>query len=230
MNYIDGSPCLSSNCIDTCISQVNNIAIENVTLTSAQVIWNDNNASNTEWQVGISTFPFNTPAWVDVNSNTYTFAGLNPDTLYSICVRPLCPFGFDSTNTCAFFTTSGNTDFCAGTLFTDSGGTENNYTDMENWTRIVAPVNPDDKIKVVFNAFETETDYDFLYVYDGVGTSGTLLTPNGLNGLNTIPGHLHRLMLQVRLPSGLHQILIRISLDGLLISVVKTLVFRAMKW
>ncbi|MDI1255538.1 MAG: M12 family metallo-peptidase [Flavobacterium sp.] len=182
--FVDNSSCLSSDCINTCISQIYNATIipSTITNTSATVSWQDGDSSNTIWEVGLSVYPFDNPTWTTTAINPYTITGLTPDTYYSICVRPICPAGLNTTSNCIILTTAGG-DFCAGAAFTDTGGATGDYTANENIFKVVAPDNPDDKVKVVFTSFDTEPSYDFLYVYDG----DTLLTLEGLSG-NTIPG------------------------------------------
>ncbi len=56
-------------------------------------------------------------------------------------------------------------------MFYDDGGPNANYSDNKNLTLTFMPSTAGAKIQVVFQEFETENNYDFLYVYDGTSTS-----------------------------------------------------------
>ena len=56
-------------------------------------------------------------------------------------------------------------------MFYDDGGPNANYSDNKNLTLTFMPSMAGAKIQVVFQEFETENNYDFLYVYDGTSTS-----------------------------------------------------------
>ena len=69
---------------------------------------------------------------------------------------------------------NGTITTCNG-LFYDSGGPDANYGNRHNYTMVFYPGNENAKVSVDFITFELEEDYDFLYVYDGVSTSATLI-------------------------------------------------------
>lgn len=73
---------------------------------------------------------------------------------------------------------------CAGTLY-DHGGSTNNYTVGQNSTLTLRPTDATGRIRLNINEFQTENDYDFLEIYDGINTSTPLLARlSGLAGLN----------------------------------------------
>ncbi|WP_163407471.1 S8 family serine peptidase [Flavobacterium ajazii] len=59
--------------------------------------------------------------------------------------------------------------------FTDSGSRYGNYGDQLTQTITFVPATAGSSIKVEFSEFDLETDYDFLYVYNGPNTSSPLL-------------------------------------------------------
>ncbi|MFK7916193.1 MAG: DUF6701 domain-containing protein [Pseudomonadales bacterium] len=61
----------------------------------------------------------------------------------------------------------------SGTL-TDSGGSSGSYSDNENCGFLIQPSDPGD-ITLSFSAFSYENTYDFVRVYDGTSSAGTLL-------------------------------------------------------
>lgn len=82
---------------------------------------------------------------------------------------------------CIFSHTSNADTICAntsststtGTLY-DSGGSSRKYSNNENCSFLIQP-SGGGSITLSFTSFEYESNYDFLYVYDGTNSSGTLL-------------------------------------------------------
>lgn len=62
---------------------------------------------------------------------------------------------------------------CTGTIY-DNGGAHAAYTDNVNSTVTISPVGAA-TVRLTFSVFRIEQNYDYLYVYDGAGTGGTLL-------------------------------------------------------
>ena len=56
-------------------------------------------------------------------------------------------------------------------LFYDNGGPNNNYSNNRNYTLTFLPAIEGNKIRVNFTEFNTESGYDYLYVYDGTSTN-----------------------------------------------------------
>jgi hypothetical protein len=66
----------------------------------------------------------------------------------------------------AVFMFNGAVYTCEGVLY-DSGGPNTNYQNSENLTLTLMPEIPGARVNLQFIAFDTEANYDFLYVYDG---------------------------------------------------------------
>ena len=60
-------------------------------------------------------------------------------------------------------------------LFYDDGGPNNNYGNSMDVTMIFLPATPGGSLEAVFNSFDLENNYDFLYIYDGSSTSATMI-------------------------------------------------------
>ena len=111
-------------------------------------------------------------------TNPFTVTGLTPLTCYDFYVRAVC----DATNSSSWTgpvsaTTPIAPPICGGN-FVDPGGIAGNYPNnvtAATGTTIINPVNAGDQVTVTFTAFNTQLNTDILQVYDGVGTSGTLL-------------------------------------------------------
>lgn len=73
---------------------------------------------------------------------------------------------------------SGQVTTCNGT-FLDTGGIENNYSDNEDMTMTFLPEEPDGRIACDFTLFavewESNCDYDWLKVFDGLSPSAPLI-------------------------------------------------------
>lgn len=60
-------------------------------------------------------------------------------------------------------------------LFYDDGGPNSNYSDNRNYTLTFFPDTEGAKIKVDFISFNTESNYDYLKIYDGTSTSSAMI-------------------------------------------------------
>ncbi|MGN0032560.1 MAG: M14 family zinc carboxypeptidase [Candidatus Limimorpha sp.] len=79
---------------------------------------------------------------------------------------------------------SGEETTCSS-LFYDDGGPNSNYGDSKNYTLTFYPDTEGAKIKVEFISFNTESNYDYLKIYDGASTSSAMI--GSYTGSNT-PG------------------------------------------
>jgi hypothetical protein len=184
LNDVNTGTCLSTDCVNTCINRVAGITVSNVTENSATISWTDQGDS-TSWQIAVNQFGGGTINWIDVSENSYIATGLQPNKFYRFRVRPICDGGLTAPYEQFVFVTA--TNYCNGVQITDTGGTTNEYTDSENYIRTIIPNLPDKKIVLTFTDFNLETDYDYLYVYDGNSTSATDLSGGGFTGTD-IPG------------------------------------------
>lgn len=184
LNNVNSRTCLSFDCASSCPNTISDVELTNITPSSVTVTWYDL-GSATSWQVAVT--PFNgTSVWNTVNDvSAYTAYDLEPNTYYRVTVRPLCEGIEPAIKERIFATTS--TNFCANLPFTDTGGTSDNYTNMQSWVRTMKPNNPGLKLKVTFSSFSLENTYDFLYIYNGSDEFYPSLTPTGLTG-NANPG------------------------------------------
>ncbi len=71
---------------------------------------------------------------------------------------------------------------CAGQLY-DSGGPTGNYTDNTDAKVTIAPIGASN-VTLTFTAFDFESNYDYLYIYDGPSTASPLI---GQYSGNTLP-------------------------------------------
>ncbi len=83
-----------------------------------------------------------------------------------------------------YLMSNGTVTTCSG-LFLDSGGESGDYSNSENYTLTFFPETEGASIKAEFVSFQTEANYDKLYVYDGSSTSSPLI---GTYSGSTSPG------------------------------------------
>ncbi|MFZ4106128.1 CUB domain-containing protein, partial [Flavobacterium sp.] len=124
-----------------------------------------------------STVPSATATGViTAETNPFTVTGLTPLTCYDFYVRAVCSPTSSSSWTGPLSATTPIAPPICGGNFVDPGGIAGNYANnIVASTTTINPVNPGDQVTVTFTAFNTQLNTDILQVYDGIGTSGTLL-------------------------------------------------------
>lgn len=172
----------------TCLAP-NNLAATNISGTTATISWNNNNNS-TNFEVLI--VPCGTPAptasstGTAINSNTFTATTLLSATCYTVYVRSICSntdYSFWSAG--LTFTTAIAPPACGG-IFTDPAGANTNYANNTDYTVTICPTNPGEMVTVTFTQFNTEANWDGLYVYNGNSTSSPQISST--NGAGSVPG------------------------------------------
>ncbi|MCK9422406.1 MAG: carboxypeptidase regulatory-like domain-containing protein [Bacteroidales bacterium] len=81
---------------------------------------------------------------------------------------------------------NGSITTCTGNFF-DSGGPDNNYSNNENKVMTINAATPGAMLKVSFSQFETESEYDYLYIYNGTTVTAPQITGSPFSG-TTNPG------------------------------------------
>ena len=156
----------------TCL-QVSDLAVSTATGSTADISWTANNGE-TAWEYVIQAQGTGTPTTVgvEITTNPYTITGLDSATDYEVFVRAVC----NATDSSPWrgpvnFTTS---YACGDTLY-DSGGATGDYANNELTTLTVYPDNAGDLVTFTFLSFETEANYDEIWVYDGPDTNATVI-------------------------------------------------------
>ncbi len=78
-----------------------------------------------------------------------------------------------------------NVTTCSGTFY-DSGGPTGDYGFNENFTKTFTPSTPGTMMRVTFSAFNVESGYDYLYVYNGPTTGSPQVAGSPFSG-STLP-------------------------------------------
>lgn len=182
-NTINSKGCLGTDCIASCAQTISGLTITNLTSSSVTATITDNTA--TSWKYRLAKTDGTVVESGVTNDKILNFSNLQQGTYYIISVGTDCsgPQAFSYSQLILT-----DADWCSGVPFTDTGGTSANYADGEIIVKTFYPSNPNEKVKLVFTAFDLEQGYDFMNVYDGTGV-GSPRFPNGtqLTG-NQIPG------------------------------------------
>lgn len=116
------------------------------------------------------------------NVTSYTPSGLLPNTTYYWRIVPTNSGG-DATGCAVWsFTTGGacilqvggTVNACSGNFY-DSGGPAANYNNSENSVTTICPTSAGQYINVTFNAFNLESNFDNLVIYNGNSTAAPSL-------------------------------------------------------
>lgn len=186
------STVLSTITPEACIKP-SNILVSAVGLTSATFNWTENGSASS-WEVVVLPYgTLVTPSTTGIvtTSNPYTLNNLVPDTKYKVYIRSLCSVSDASLWESTYeFSTAIPPPIPCGGYFVDNGGSSNNYLNNSNYTYTICPTNANDVVTVTFSEFNTEVNFDGLYVYDGDNISQpAILSENGSgSGLLTDPG------------------------------------------
>lgn len=123
-----------------------------------------------------------------VGSTSEVLTGLKASSLYYWQVRTLCGASSTEWQGGEFLTPAAanhTVTTCTGT-FRDSGGDLAGYRNAENYTYVIDPPGAG-AVTLSFNNFDTENNFDFLYLYDGNSTSAPLIgTYTGTNSPGTV--------------------------------------------
>ena len=158
------------------------------TINSVTLGWT-NNSSATSWEILVqpcgSPAPTVTSTGIVTSSNPYNITGLTDGTCYDIYVRAICsPSDISLWSVKTSFTTLLIPPVCGGN-YTDTGGTGNYFANSDS-TVTICPSTPGESVTVTFSAFNTETNADALYVFDGDSISSPQIA--SANSAGNVPG------------------------------------------
>jgi len=167
----------------------------NVQLVAGEGVIAGFSASSTGVSVG-GTVDFTDESWgAGINSWSWEFEGATPSTstvqnptnikynnagTYGVRLTVSNADGDTDTkyipkyiNVVTSFNMHNGTETTCGSMFYDTGGANNDYSNNEDITLTVYPEVEGAKVKAEFSLFNTESGYDKLKVYDGTSTSAT---------------------------------------------------------
>ncbi len=187
---------LNVNCITPCIgtpntgvasiSLVSGCSSSPFTLTSSDITTNP--GVMFQWQ----TSPNGTSSWSNISgANSSSFVTSTASNAYYRLVSTCSNSGMTNYSNVVSYTiencipTSGNNSItsCSGSLY-DNGGSSANYSESIDGYTTIYPSVAGNKIQID-GTYSSESGYDYLYIYNGVGTGGTLL--GQYSGSSSIP-------------------------------------------
>lgn len=179
---VDSKLCLSTDCTAGCEETMDDYNLTLLSNGNVSIQINDNISS--EWKY--STKPVGSSQeynWVLTNTQNFTISGL-PEGYHEITVGNFCANGtFGSVYKKIVWIG----DLC-GENFSDTGGSSGNYGNSETLIATFYPQIEGEKVTLSFTSFNLESDYDYMYIYNGNSTSSPLFANgNQLSG-NSNPG------------------------------------------
>ncbi|NER18461.1 Calx-beta domain-containing protein, partial [Spongiivirga citrea] len=175
-NIASGTTVSGGFTIDFSTSDVTATAGLDYTANSGQVSF-----SGTAGEVQTVTVITNTDALIETNETfTFDISSTSPTVVIADSQAIATILDTNEINIANF--TSINS--CIG-VFTDSGGSTGNYDNNETYTITICPDVGGAQVSANFTTFDVEQNFDFLFAYEGVGT--TTLIDTYTNGVN-VPG------------------------------------------
>lgn len=161
---------------------VSNFTYSNTVACSAPYTVNftnqSSNTSNYTWYFGDgATSNAVNPSHTYTSTGVYTVRLVSSGGCGTDSVTRANLVNISSTNPCVvILPATGTADLqtsCTGTIY-DNGGQYGAYSNNVNSTVTIAPTGTA-TVRLTFTRFRLESGYDYLYVYDGASTAGTLL-------------------------------------------------------
>jgi hypothetical protein len=138
----------------------------------------------TQWQLAYGSngfVPDENSTIVDLYDTVYTLTGLSSDSTYSVYLRADCGGEYSSWVSLSgimpgafVMTHSTDTLRACGAVIFDNGGPDGDYSNSLNQTLVVMSPSPDSTLRI-WGTLSSESNWDYLSIFDGIGTSGTQL-------------------------------------------------------
>ena len=161
-----------------------NLAVNPVVTDSVTVSWGEAGTSSS-WELVVGPLGFNpdtVTSPIVLADSSYVFTNLNGGVSYDVYVRADCggeysnwsgPINFIPGQFVMGTSGAATISMCGGVIY-DNGGPNGNYSDNVDYTLTIYPASPDSMLTFHGTAY-TEGSIDYLKIYEGVGTDGTLL-------------------------------------------------------
>ena len=177
--YIDD---ISVEIMPSCM-QPYDLSASNIGETEVTLAWTELGTA-TGWNIeyGSTGFTPGSGAGTSVyaDENPFTVEGLTSGTAYDFYVQADCGSTWEGpitvvTGQYIMNANGSDTLTTCGMVIYDNGGPSGDYSTNCNSTLVLYPASADSKLSLTGTA-NIENNWDFLYIYDGVGTSGTAMT------------------------------------------------------
>ncbi len=173
------------------------------TTTTATFGWTENGTA-TNWEMiavpcGAPAPTNNATPVTGTTVNPGTILNLNPDTCYDFYVRSVCSFTDSSNWSVVQTATTQQLPPQCGGQYIDNGGSAGDYQGNSNVVTTICPTIPGQLVTVTFTDFDTEANWDGIYVFDGNSVNADPIKSDNQIGFgpmdfegafwgNTIPG------------------------------------------
>jgi len=156
----------------------NPVIVADVTQNSALVSWTEGSVGDDSWiiEYGPQGFQLGTGTQITVTENPYLLENLDNSTFYTLYVLTACdPSGTSIYSILVNF----QTQFGCGGTFQDDGGLSGAYLANQNKVYTICPDSPTDYVEMIFDAFETQVNFDGFYIYYGDAIDIANIIPSG---------------------------------------------------
>ena len=178
---------LTIDYIPNCVHP-NNLVVDSLTSSTVTLSWAElGSASAWAVEYGPAGFTLGEGTVVTTSDNPFTVEDLIPATTYDFYVYSDCgglmsdAFGPVSATPgqYIFGVTGSDTLTTCGAMLFDNGGANGDYSSSSDFTLVLYPENPDAKMALVGTLNTESISYDYLTIYDGVGTTTQLAKIGG---------------------------------------------------
>ena len=170
VNTTNTAPNYSDTATGSTAFMTNSVTLSTLSPNTRYYVWVRANCGGQ-----ISTWSVNYVTFVTTNLSAPTFIKISdPSTPYSVTCGQTITFTDSNYNT-----TSGS-----GFAIGDYNNNEKSATGYAPYSYTFTPTTAGAKLKVVFNSFRTEDNYDGLLIYSGTSSAGTLMSSGRSAGFN----------------------------------------------
>lgn len=162
--------------------------------SSTSLSYTINDTTNSTWQYGygLTGVSLDSLTTADIYENIFTVDNLGDSLTYDFYVRADCGDGTYSnwygpvTARPGFYTmkaTGVDTIHACDIRIVDNGGIDGSYSSNANSTLVIYPAG--DSLVHISGTYSTESNYDYVKIYDGVGTASQLYNVSGSGNIDT---------------------------------------------
>ncbi len=182
INTVEGSSCLGSDCINSCMRTVAGITVDQ--LDNDTFIVDIEDVASNSWFYSVNKIDEQRSFEITDTSSFEVNEAIEPNTYYEVIAINICSNGDTGNFFRKIYLTDDN--WCDDKIFTDAGGENSNYFNFLEYSKTFYPNTTDGKIKFTINDFDLENGNDFLTLFDGETTESPVFEDGELTGDNLV--------------------------------------------